>query len=71
MSIGGTVTLSDVDRVAIERSAKRWRQNVEPAIAVAESLRSDLLSAIDQEVIDPNGAVATLVRQRAERFLGS
>ena len=69
MSIGGTVTLDEVDTAAIVRSAKRWHHPADRAAASAAGVAVSALEAIDNAVIDPDGQLASLVRKRAPRFL--
>lgn len=69
MTIGGGVNLDTVTPDRIGAEAKLWHHSPKRAAAVARSLAGALLAATTDGPIDPDGAVAVWVRQRAERFL--
>lgn len=69
MSIGGTATLGAVGLACVLRSADRWHHNVDRAEASAVAVADSLLAAVDAELINPKGKVASLVSKRAKRFL--
>jgi len=70
MSIGGTVSLSAVDSTSIAREARRWRHNPERAQKAAARTAAALLDAVERSVIDPHGALASVVQARAPQFIG-
>lgn len=71
MSIGGTLTLAAVDANTIAREARSWRHDPNTAVASATAAIEAVLTAIENDVIDPDGSVAQLVRPRAQKFLHS
>lgn len=69
MTIGGLVNLEKVDQDAVAREARRWRHSPTRALESSRAVATDLLAAIEATAIDPDGPLASVVRERSERFL--
>ncbi len=71
MTIGGGVNLDAVTPARIGAEAKRWHHSPSRAAEAATALAAKVLEATTDGTIDPDGAVAEFVRERAERFLAA
>lgn len=68
MSVGGVVTLARVGTDAIAREARSWRHDPDRAVAAAEQTAASIAGVLNDAVIDPDGAVGTLVAENLKRF---
>lgn len=68
MTLGGTISPDGMNLTALVRETERW--NLAPARTRAAATTAELaLDAVDRALIDPDGPLATQIRQTATEFM--
>jgi len=68
MTIAGGANLDAVTPARVGAEAKLWHHSPSRAVEAATALAAEVRDATADGTIDPDGTVATFVRERAERF---
>lgn len=71
MTIGGLVSLTDISMRFIAAEARSWKHSESRARTAATRCAETLLDAVDEQVVDPEGQLASHVRDTAHKFLTS
>jgi len=71
MTIGGAVGFDSMNLAAVEREARLWQHSPVSARAAATRCAEAMRDAIQNSVIDPDGALAKRVMSASETFLAT